>query len=158
MGLVFEEAQKGCASVPLIIRYGHRYRVHRNVIYKLNLVKFNSKFAARVLLRAECNFWHGSLCFYLSWEAVVTAWQAGCESILTGRLVLQLVDAEENRTSCQPSGRHPIFALRFAVTLHLLRIRVQTFVYHVLTFAATWTLAFIFYTFMVNLLAIDLGG
>jgi len=45
----------------------------------------------------------------MSLKAVVAAWQAGCESLLTGRLVPQLVDAEENRTSCQPSGRHPTF-------------------------------------------------
>lgn len=104
---------------------------------------FHTNFVARPLLGAECNFWHANVCFYPSWEAVVTAWQAGCESLLTGRLVPQLVDAEENRTSCQPSGRHPTFALRFVVTLHLLRIRIQSFVYGVLTFAAAWTLAFI---------------
>lgn len=66
--------------------------------------------------------WDANVCFSASREAVVTAWQAGCESLLTGRSVPQLVDAEENRTSCQPSGRHPTFAQRLAVTLRLLRI------------------------------------
>lgn len=108
--------------MPLIIRYGHRYRVHRSVIFQLNLVVFHSNFAARPLWQAECDSWHASVCFHLSSEAVAAAWQAGCESLLTGRLVPQLVDAEENRTSCQPSGRHPTFALRVAV--HSPRIRI----------------------------------
>lgn len=77
----------------------------------------------------------------MSWEAVVTAWQAGCESLLTGRLVPQLVAAEENRTSCQPSGRQPTFALHVAV--QLLRIYIWSFICADWLFAGAWTWALI---------------
>lgn len=46
-------------------------------------------------------------------------------AVLTVRSVPQLVAAEENRTSCQPSGRHSTFALRVAV--HFLWIATVKF-------------------------------
>lgn len=116
VGLVFWAAQRGCASVPLIIRYGHRYRVHRNVIFNLNFWFFVGHSCARDVFSGDAR-----ARFPWSREAAVAAWQAGRETLLTGRSVQRLVDAEENRASCQASGRHPAFAKRLAVTSRSLR-------------------------------------
>lgn len=99
-----------------------------------------------------------NFCFSLPWEEVVTAWQPGCESLPTGRLVPQLVDAEENRTSCQASGWRPTFALRSAVAIQSLRIHIKvlyTEYGHLPPLGHSLSLV---YTSIVKFLAIDLGG
>lgn len=108
--------------MPLIIRYGHRYRVHRSVIFNLVLSCLLLIFLLGPCGRLSVIFREANVCFCTFLEPVVTAWQAGYESLLTGRLVPQLVAAEENRTSCQASGPYPTFASAAAILSPRIRI------------------------------------
>lgn len=81
--LVFEElGEGGCASVPLIIRYGHRYRVPRSVIFNLILCYFIVILQLGQRGRRDVVFGELMFVFTCLLEAVVTAWQDDCESLL----------------------------------------------------------------------------
>lgn len=105
--------------------------------------------------QAGCYCLRASVCFYIFLEPVVTAWQSGYESLLTSRLVPQLVAAEENRTSCQPSSRHPAFALHNAILQQ--RIVLHFSIHGVIAVACIWGVLCAS-VLMIKLLAIDLGG
>lgn len=81
--LVFEElGEWGCASVPLIIRYGHRYRAPRSVIFNLILCYFIVILQLGQRGRRDVVFGELMFVFTCLLEAVVTAWQDDCESLL----------------------------------------------------------------------------
>lgn len=121
MDLLFEQPRRGRASVPLIISHGHSSSLDRGTSINLILRHFHHRFTVYPSQDPTPRSHQAHVYSFMCGEAPVTAWQGGCERLVTGRWVPQLVAAEENRTSCQPSRRRPPPSRRLAPRCGFLR-------------------------------------